>query len=109
MKRGLAQDDLSYEADVSRSYLSQPEKGTFYASLNSREACESARRRALRTDRSDKKSAVSLIEASRSERTILSPTSGRAVWVLDLQPSLRASTLSRADQSASRRWPNWTN
>jgi transcriptional regulator with XRE-family HTH domain len=28
----LAQDDLAYEAEVSRSYLSQLEKGTFYAS-----------------------------------------------------------------------------
>jgi transcriptional regulator with XRE-family HTH domain len=32
-EKGLAQDDLAYEADVSRSYLSQLEKGTFYASL----------------------------------------------------------------------------
>lgn len=31
--RGLSQDDLAYEADVSRSYLSQIEKGTFYVSL----------------------------------------------------------------------------
>ncbi len=31
--KGLSQDDLAYEADVSRSYLSQLEKGTFYASL----------------------------------------------------------------------------
>lgn len=31
--RGLAQDDLAYEAEVSRSYLSQLEKGEFYASL----------------------------------------------------------------------------
>jgi len=31
--RGLAQDDLAYEAEVSRSYLSQLEKGAFYASL----------------------------------------------------------------------------
>jgi transcriptional regulator with XRE-family HTH domain len=31
--RGLSQDDLAYEARVSRSYLSQIEKGTFYASL----------------------------------------------------------------------------
>ena len=31
--RGLSQDDLAYEARVSRSYLSQLEKGTFYASL----------------------------------------------------------------------------
>jgi transcriptional regulator with XRE-family HTH domain len=32
-ERGLAQDDLAYEAGVSRSYLSQLEKGAFYASL----------------------------------------------------------------------------
>ena len=31
--RGLSQDDLAYEAGVSRSYLSQLEKGVFYASL----------------------------------------------------------------------------
>jgi transcriptional regulator with XRE-family HTH domain len=32
--RGLSQDDLAYEAKVSRSYLSQIEKGEeFYASL----------------------------------------------------------------------------
>lgn len=31
--KGLAQDDLAYEAGVSRSYLSQLEKGAFYASL----------------------------------------------------------------------------
>jgi transcriptional regulator with XRE-family HTH domain len=31
--RGLSQDDLAYEADVSRSYLSQLEKGVFHASL----------------------------------------------------------------------------
>jgi transcriptional regulator with XRE-family HTH domain len=31
--KGLAQDDLAYEANVSRSYLSQLEKGAFYASL----------------------------------------------------------------------------
>jgi transcriptional regulator with XRE-family HTH domain len=31
--KGLWQDDLAYEADVSRSYLSQLEKGAFYASL----------------------------------------------------------------------------
>jgi transcriptional regulator with XRE-family HTH domain len=31
--KGRPQDDLAYEAEVSRSYLSQPEKGTFYASL----------------------------------------------------------------------------
>lgn len=31
--KGLTQDDLAYEAEVSRSYLSQLEKGGFYASL----------------------------------------------------------------------------
>ena len=31
--RKLSQDDLAYEAGVSRSYLSQLEKGVFYASL----------------------------------------------------------------------------
>jgi transcriptional regulator with XRE-family HTH domain len=31
--KGMSQDDLAYEAEVSRSYLSQLEKGTFYASL----------------------------------------------------------------------------
>jgi transcriptional regulator with XRE-family HTH domain len=31
--KGLSQDDLAYEAKVSRSYLSQLEKGEFYASL----------------------------------------------------------------------------
>jgi transcriptional regulator with XRE-family HTH domain len=31
--KGLAQDHLAYEAEVSRSYLSQLEKGAFYASL----------------------------------------------------------------------------
>ena len=31
--RGMSQDDLAYEAEVSRSYLSQLEKGAFYASL----------------------------------------------------------------------------
>jgi transcriptional regulator with XRE-family HTH domain len=31
--RGLSQDDLAYEAEVSRSYLSQIEKGAFFASL----------------------------------------------------------------------------
>jgi transcriptional regulator with XRE-family HTH domain len=30
---GLSQDDLAYEAEVSRSYLSQLEKGAYYASL----------------------------------------------------------------------------
>jgi transcriptional regulator with XRE-family HTH domain len=32
-ENGMSQDDLAYEAEVSRSYLSQLEKGTFYASL----------------------------------------------------------------------------
>ena len=32
-EKGLSQDDLAYEAEVSRSYLSQLEKGAFYASL----------------------------------------------------------------------------
>lgn len=31
--KGLSQDDLAYDAGVSRSYLSQLEKGVFYASL----------------------------------------------------------------------------
>jgi transcriptional regulator with XRE-family HTH domain len=31
--KGLSQDDLAYEAEVSRSYLSQLEKGAFCASL----------------------------------------------------------------------------
>lgn len=31
--RGVSQDDLAYEAEVSRSYLSQIEKGAHYASL----------------------------------------------------------------------------
>jgi transcriptional regulator with XRE-family HTH domain len=31
--RGLSQDDLAYEAEVSRSYLSQLEQGEHYASL----------------------------------------------------------------------------
>ena len=31
--KGLSQDDLACEAEVSRSYLSQLEKGAFYASL----------------------------------------------------------------------------
>jgi transcriptional regulator with XRE-family HTH domain len=31
--KALSQDDLAYEAEVSRSYLSQLEKGAFYASL----------------------------------------------------------------------------
>jgi transcriptional regulator with XRE-family HTH domain len=32
-EKGMSQDDLAYEAKVSRSYLSQLEKGAFYASL----------------------------------------------------------------------------
>lgn len=32
-EKGLSQDDLAYKAEVSRSYLSQLGKGTFYASL----------------------------------------------------------------------------
>ena len=32
-ERCISQDDLAYEAGVSRSYLSQLEKGVFYASL----------------------------------------------------------------------------
>ena len=31
--KGLSQDALAYDAEVSRSYLSQLEKGTYYASL----------------------------------------------------------------------------
>jgi transcriptional regulator with XRE-family HTH domain len=31
--KGLSQDALAYEAGMSRSYLSQLEKGAFYASL----------------------------------------------------------------------------
>ena len=31
---GVSQDELAHEANVSCSYLSQLEKGTFYASLN---------------------------------------------------------------------------
>lgn len=31
--KGLSQDDLAYEAEVSRSYLSQLEKGAFYVSI----------------------------------------------------------------------------
>jgi transcriptional regulator with XRE-family HTH domain len=30
---GLSQDDLAYEAEISRSYLSQIEKGSFHVSL----------------------------------------------------------------------------
>jgi transcriptional regulator with XRE-family HTH domain len=32
-EREMSQDDLAYEAEISRSYLSQLEKGAFYASL----------------------------------------------------------------------------
>lgn len=32
-EKGLSQDDLAYEARISRSYLSQLETGSFYASL----------------------------------------------------------------------------
>ena len=32
-EKGLSQDDLAYQAGVSRSYLSQIEKGVFYVSL----------------------------------------------------------------------------
>lgn len=32
-EKGMSQDDLAYEAEVSRSYLSQLEKGAFHASL----------------------------------------------------------------------------
>jgi len=32
-EKGLSQDDLAYEAEVSRSYLSQLETGAHYASL----------------------------------------------------------------------------
>ena len=31
--RDMSQDDLAYDAGISRSYLSQLEKGAFYASL----------------------------------------------------------------------------
>jgi transcriptional regulator with XRE-family HTH domain len=31
--KGLSQDDLAYDAEVSRSYLSQLEKRVFFASL----------------------------------------------------------------------------
>lgn len=31
--KGISQDELAYEANVSRSYLSQIEKGAFYVSL----------------------------------------------------------------------------
>jgi transcriptional regulator with XRE-family HTH domain len=32
-ERGVSQDDLAYEAEISRSYLSQIEKGKFHVSL----------------------------------------------------------------------------
>lgn len=32
-EKAMSQDDLAYEAGISRSYLSQLEKGAFYASL----------------------------------------------------------------------------
>jgi transcriptional regulator with XRE-family HTH domain len=32
-EKALSQDELAYEAEVSRSYLSQLEKGAYYASL----------------------------------------------------------------------------
>ena len=32
-EKGLSQDHLAYEAEVSRSYLAQLEKGVYYASL----------------------------------------------------------------------------
>lgn len=31
--KGLSQDDVAYEAEISRSYLSQLEKGSVHASL----------------------------------------------------------------------------
>ena len=31
--KGLSQDDLAYEAEISRSYLSQIKKGSFHVSL----------------------------------------------------------------------------
>jgi len=31
--KGLSQDELAYQAKISRSYLSQIEKSSFYASL----------------------------------------------------------------------------
>jgi transcriptional regulator with XRE-family HTH domain len=31
--KGVSQDDLAYEAGISRSYLSQIEKGSFYVSI----------------------------------------------------------------------------
>ncbi len=32
-QKGLSQDELAYDAEMSRSYLSQLEKGAFYVSL----------------------------------------------------------------------------
>ncbi|WP_407119028.1 helix-turn-helix domain-containing protein [Bradyrhizobium sp. LMG 9283] len=32
-EKGFSQDDLAYDAKISRSYLSQIEKGSFYVSL----------------------------------------------------------------------------
>ncbi len=32
-EKGLSQDDLAYEAEISRIYLAQLEKGVYYASL----------------------------------------------------------------------------
>jgi transcriptional regulator with XRE-family HTH domain len=56
--KGLSQDDLAYEAEVSRSYLSQLEKGTFYASLRIVErlaiALDIEPAELLRTPRKDK-------------------------------------------------------
>ncbi|MDA9436348.1 helix-turn-helix domain-containing protein [Bradyrhizobium sp. CCBAU 51627] len=31
--KGMSQDDLAYTADISRSYLSQLEKGSFHVSI----------------------------------------------------------------------------
>lgn len=31
--KGMSQDDLAHEAEISRSYLSQLEKGSFYVSI----------------------------------------------------------------------------
>jgi transcriptional regulator with XRE-family HTH domain len=31
--KGLSQDDLAHEAEISRSYLSQIEKGSFFVSI----------------------------------------------------------------------------
>ena len=32
-EKGMSQDDLAYDAEISRSYLSQIEKGKFHVSL----------------------------------------------------------------------------